>query len=220
MFDMIRRVFGTTSGRNTHPTTATRSRRLRTSRPGVESLESRDCPSTVAEVAQAIVLNTEAAAQQLVHDVYVFESAQPTLAVNQIGRDLVALYTATRSGNIDAIFADAGQLLSDLQAEASLISARHMRQISPLSYIAVQTDFRNLAVDYRLANELVLYVQQQYQAQQAQQLQQQFQVPPISVSQQSIQQSQAKISQINNLEAQQASIYNSDWVNSFNTGVG
>lgn len=186
----------------------------------VTALEARDCPASLLSVAQSLVTHTVADAKQLVADVATVEYYRPTVARAAITNDLVSLNNAANAHNVNAIFVGTARLLTDLQAEAKLITAYHLNQTSPLAYKAVTADFARLVVDRVAELQLIAAAAQQVQAAQRTQVQQQLQVPSISTSLASIQASQRKISQLTNLENAYSSYYNDAWVNSFSSSTG
>ncbi len=126
----------------------------------LEHLERRDLPATLGSVATALAAQIRTDAQVLVRDVATLESARPTIAINALTRDLVALSNDDLRGSIDAVFSDTTRLLGDLRTEAVLISAYHLPQSSALNNIAVQRDFIRVAADKQAVVQLVNYVHQ------------------------------------------------------------
>src|SRR5262249_13715190 len=144
---------------------------------------------------------------------------RPTIARTAITNDLVALNGAVNAHNVNAIFADTGKLLGDLEAEAKIISAYHLNQYSPLAYTAVNHDLAHIVVD-RIAELQIIVAAEQAQITQRVQVQQQLKVPSISSSLASIHASQRAIANMTNLENEYSSYYNSDWAASFDSSTG
>lgn len=181
----------------------------------VTALESRDCPATLAGLAQTLVTQTLAHARQLVNDVAAVEYYHPTVARQPLVNDLVALNNAATARNLDGVFAGTGRLLGDLQTEAKLITAYHLNQASPLAYQAVKNDLTRLVNDRIAEIRLIVAAQQTAQAAQRVQVQQQFHIPPISTSLASYAASQAKLTQLAQLKNQQESYFGGSWADSF-----
>src|SRR5438874_10088505 len=205
MFGAIAKWFGAGSGSQG----AARDNRTRL---GVEGLETRECPASLAVRARSVVAETVRDARELVKYVAVAEYYSPTIARDAIDQDLVGLNNAANARNAEAVFVGTAQLLAHLSLEAQVASAYGIYQTSPLAYQAIGDDFKELLVTDRAAEQrIILAAERTHQPVVRVQVQRQFHAP-ISSTAASIQASQQKVAQLNALQNASGAYYSNAWV--------
>jgi hypothetical protein len=209
MFGSVARWFGAASSGSAGAAPETRVRL------GVEGLESRECPATLAARARAVAAETLADARTLVYHVAVAEYYYPTIARDGVVADLIAVHNAADARHPEAVFAWTAQLVHLLQVEAQTTAAYGLYQTSPLAFQAIQDDLKELAADRLAEQRVVLAAQKSAPAAVRAQVQQQFRLPAISPAAAGVQASQRKIAQLDALQNQQASYFSGEWAASF-----
>jgi hypothetical protein len=139
-------VFGRSNRRPETRSTGSRSIRLR-----VEGLEKRDCPATVGFIGYVLHAEMKSALNQLARDGATVEVYRPTVARNQLARDLVRVYADAQSdasNSMVSVIIDLNTLRRDLISEFRICQAYRLSSSgSLLSYSRFVGDLVRVTYD-------------------------------------------------------------------------
>jgi len=133
--------------------------RRQTTRPSLECLEQRDCPTSVQAFATALNNKITADVSRFVRDAAIVEYYKPTLLARTVVQDLVQINADLKRGNTLGVFADFQRLGRDVLTEAALTVGYHLpSRYALLSYKPIVSDLVAVGNDKQLTYAFIGYI--------------------------------------------------------------